>query len=98
MTARKIIVATAILLSASSAALAQSAWTTGTAASRESAGYASPYGGSGLYAYAPDAVSRHTSGLGAFARVPQGQPGSIDDPALTGGGSAGYNDSARHDW
>jgi hypothetical protein len=36
------------------AALAQSAYTTGTAASRAAAGYPSPYGyGSGLYAYAP---------------------------------------------
>jgi hypothetical protein len=34
------------------AALAQSAYTTGTAASRVAAGYPSPYGG-GLYAYAP---------------------------------------------
>jgi hypothetical protein len=34
------------------AALAQSAYTTGTAASRVAAGYPSPYG-SGLYAYAP---------------------------------------------
>jgi hypothetical protein len=36
------------------AALAQSAYTTGTAASRGTAGYSSPYGyGSDLYAYAP---------------------------------------------
>src|SRR5580700_6645827 len=36
------------------AALAQSAYTTGTAASRAAAGYPSPYGyGSVLYAYAP---------------------------------------------
>ena len=36
------------------AALAQSAYTTGSAASRAAAGYSSPYGyGSGLYAYAP---------------------------------------------
>jgi hypothetical protein len=36
------------------AALAQSAYTTGSAASRAAAGYPSPYGyGSGLYAYAP---------------------------------------------
>jgi hypothetical protein len=34
------------------AALAQSAYTSGTAASRAAAGYPSPYG-SGLYAYAP---------------------------------------------
>lgn len=37
----------------STAALAQSAYTSGTAASRERAGYPSPYGGSsGFYAYA----------------------------------------------
>lgn len=36
------------------AALAQSAYTTGSAASRAAAGYSSPYGyGSGLYDYAP---------------------------------------------
>ena len=36
------------------AALAQSAYTTGSAASRAAAGYPSPYGyGGGLYAYAP---------------------------------------------
>jgi hypothetical protein len=36
------------------AAMAQSAYTTGSAASRAAAGYPSPYGyGSGLYAYAP---------------------------------------------
>lgn len=36
------------------AALAQRAYTTGSAASRAAAGYSSPYGyGSGLYAYAP---------------------------------------------
>ena len=34
------------------AAMAQSAYTTGSAASRAAAGYSSPYGG-GLYAYAP---------------------------------------------
>ena len=34
------------------AAMAQSAYTTGSAASRAAAGYSTPYGG-GLYAYAP---------------------------------------------
>jgi len=39
------------------AALAQSAYTTGSAASNAAAGYGSPYGyGSGLYAYAPGRV------------------------------------------
>jgi hypothetical protein len=97
MAAKKMIVAAALLLGATSAALAQSAWTTGSAADRERAGYASPYG-SNLYAYAPGFASGHSSGLSAFARIPQTQAGSSDDPALTGGGSAGYNDAIRHDW
>ncbi|MGA7866264.1 MAG: hypothetical protein WCA23_20125, partial [Stellaceae bacterium] len=46
------IAASSIALSA--AAQAQSAYTSGTAASRAAAGYPSPYGhGSGLYDYAP---------------------------------------------
>lgn len=62
MTLKKIIVATALVLGAasgatlgvSSAALAQSAYTTGTISSDERAGYPSVYGnGTGLYAYAP---------------------------------------------
>lgn len=59
MTTKKIVLAAAVVvgtvLSVSSAALAQSAYTTGTVASSERAGYpapAAPYGG-GLYAYAP---------------------------------------------
>jgi hypothetical protein len=49
------------------ATLAQSAYTTGSAASRAAAGYASPYGyGSGLYAYAPGRV---------FGRFAQGRSG-----------------------
>jgi hypothetical protein len=37
------------------AALAQSAYTTGTASNREATGYPSPYGnGGGYYSYAPD--------------------------------------------
>jgi hypothetical protein len=35
------------------------------------------------------------SGLGAFALVPQAPAGSADDPALTGGGSVGYNAGLR---
>jgi hypothetical protein len=43
------------------AALAQSAYTSGTAASRERAGYPSPYGGSsGFYAYAPSYAYGYT--------------------------------------
>ena len=45
---------TASSLALPTAALAQSAYTTGSAASRVAAGYPSPYGyGSGLYAYVP---------------------------------------------
>ena len=61
------------------AALAQSAYTTGTAASRAAAGYSSPYGyGSGLYAYAPRqdyghsppvGHSRHMIRFGGFTRL-----------------------------
>ena len=100
MTMKKIIITGALLLSATSAAMAQSAWTTGTASDRARAGYETPHAG-GLYAYAPGVLSRDTSGRGAYAMVPRfrdGTPGSIDDPALTGGGAPGYNDSLRHDW
>jgi hypothetical protein len=100
MTAKKIIIATAILLGglgASSAALAQSAWTTGTADSRAAAGYASPYGG-GLYAYAPGAVvQHHANGLNAFAMVPR-TGGSRYSAGTNGGGSRGYNWSVEHDY
>ncbi|HWS09841.1 MAG TPA: hypothetical protein VN362_18535 [Xanthobacteraceae bacterium] len=53
------------------AAMAQSAYTTGSAASRAAAGYASPYGG-GLYAYAPGYWNDH-------AQVRQWQDQSGDD-------------------
>jgi len=55
MTAEKIVVAIALLISAMSVALAQSAYTSGTIASSERAGYPSPQRyGTGLYAYVPD--------------------------------------------
>jgi hypothetical protein len=48
------ILAIAFLTTATSVTLAQSAYTTGTIASSERAGYSSPGGyGSSLYAYAP---------------------------------------------
>ena len=100
MTIKKIIITAALLLSASPAAMAQSAWTTGTASDRARAGYEVPNAG-GFYAYAPRELSRDTSGRAAYAMVPHfrdGTPRSIDDPALTGGGDPGYNDSLRHDW
>jgi hypothetical protein len=50
------IAASSIVLPA--AALAQSAYTTGTEANRVAAGYPSPYG-SGLYAYAPEHIYGH---------------------------------------
>jgi hypothetical protein len=52
------------------AAMAQSAYTSGSAASRAAAGYSSPYG-SGLYAYAPGWQDR--------AQVRQWQDQSGDD-------------------
>jgi hypothetical protein len=73
-------------------AMAQSAWTTGTASNREAAGYASPYGsGSGRQAFAM--IPR--TGLHAFAMVPDLQSGSAFNPSFTGGGSTGYNESLR---
>jgi hypothetical protein len=64
MAARKIIVALVIVLATITAASAQSAYTTGTIAYSEAAGYPSPYGsGSHLYAhvyaYAPNHVHGH---------------------------------------
>lgn len=102
MTLKKIIVATALVLSATSAAMAQSAWTTGTAADMANEGFPSPYANS-LYAYAPAVASSHANGLRAYAEVPHtgsfgDPPLSVDNPALTGGGSSGYNDNVRHDW
>jgi hypothetical protein len=96
-TAKKIIAATALLAGATSAALAQSAWTDGSVADRARTGYASSYG-SGLYAYAPGSVSGQANGLGAYAMVPPARARSIDDPALTGGGSTGYNALVRQEW
>ncbi|MBO0717203.1 MAG: hypothetical protein J2P55_07715 [Rhizobiales bacterium] len=36
-------------------------------------------------------TANHRSGLRSFASVPR----SVDDPAVTGGGSIGYNESLR---
>jgi hypothetical protein len=64
MTPKTIILTVALVLGATSAALAQSAYTTGSAENRADAGYSSPYGGAGLYAYVPDygnaATHRHS--------------------------------------
>jgi hypothetical protein len=58
---KKIFVALAFLVAATPVALAQSAYTTGSAASNTTAGYPSPYGGygRGYYAYAPHDESQH---------------------------------------
>jgi hypothetical protein len=57
MTARKIIATIGLVLVTTTAAFAQSAYTTGTAASSESAGlpgsYGYGHGGRSLYAYVP---------------------------------------------
>ena len=49
---KKIILALALVVSTVPAAMAQSAYTTGSAASNARAGYPSPYGGYGSSAYA----------------------------------------------
>jgi hypothetical protein len=55
-------------------------------------GYTSPASG-----HRSIAVRR--SGLEAYAMVPRTQSDpSIDNPALTGGGSPGYNDNLRKDY
>jgi hypothetical protein len=62
MRVKTIVTAIVLLLSATSATLAQSAYTTGTIASSEAAGYGSPGGyGSGFYDYAPGHVSDHAA-------------------------------------
>ena len=50
---KKIILALALLVSVTPAAMAQSAYTSGSAASNARAGYPSPYGGYGSYAQVP---------------------------------------------
>jgi hypothetical protein len=62
MTAKKILATIAFVLVTTSAALAQSAYTSGTIASSEAAGYPASDGyGSGLYAYAPGYGHAHIS-------------------------------------
>jgi hypothetical protein len=62
MTAKKIITAIAFVVITTSGAFAQSAYTTGTVASSEAAGYPTSGGyGSGLYAYAPGYSHAHVS-------------------------------------
>jgi hypothetical protein len=54
MTTKTIVMTIAVLLGATPAALAQSAYTSGTADSSIAAGYPNPYGGVGVYDYAPN--------------------------------------------
>src|ERR1051325_9621890 len=69
---------------------------TGTAANNAEGGL-----GNGGYAWmAPQSgrILYDRSGRNAYAMVPQAPAGAIDNPALNGGGSNGYNESLRHDW
>jgi hypothetical protein len=89
-------IAAAALTCIASPALAQSAWTTGTASNRARAGYFSPYGNS-AYAYVPRGASRRSSGLGAYAMVPRSGGGDRYSPAANGGGNSGYNWAVEND-
>ena len=69
---------------------------TGTAANNAEGGLRN-----GSYAWtAPQSgqILYDRSGRSAYAMVPHAQAGAIDNPALNGGGSNGYNESLRHDW
>lgn len=69
---------------------------TGTAANNAEGGLGN--GGSGWTVPASGRVVVHRNGLNAYAMVPHAQAGSIDNPAMTGGGSSGYNEFMRRDW
>ena len=68
---------------------------TGTAANNAEGGLGS--GGYGWTAPHSGQVIVDRNGLNAYAMVPGGQPRTIDNPALTGGGSSGYNQLERQD-
>jgi hypothetical protein len=87
-TATKLIVAAALLLSTAPAALAQSAYTTGSAASNARAGYAIP-GGRDFYGSAPTFDRPGLSAYGSVGGAPFAD--RPDSPGETGGGSTGYN-------
>lgn len=67
---------------------------TGTAVNNAEGGY-----GSVGYGWSGPQSGRVVvnSGLNAYAMVPGAQAESIDNPALTGGGSGGYNQLERQD-
>jgi hypothetical protein len=83
-------IAAVALASIASPALAQSAWTSGTAWDRAGAGYPSPYG-SGLYSYAPNTAPGYSNGLRGYDMVPRTDSAGRYSPAANGGGSRGYN-------
>jgi hypothetical protein len=68
---------------------------TGTATNNAEGGFGS--GGYGWTAPHNGQVIVDRNGLNAYAMVPGAQGGSIDNPGLTGGGSAGYNQLERQD-
>jgi hypothetical protein len=104
-----VLIAAIAVVSIASPAFAQSshgAQVTGSASNRAdiSSGHYAPDFGSqnGLSAYAEISpaygrIARSTrAGLHAFAMAPGALAGSaVDDPALTGGGSYGYNEGLR---
>jgi hypothetical protein len=102
------LIAAVAVVSIASPAFAQSshgAQVTGSASNRAdiNGGYYAPDFGSqnGLSAYAEISptygrIARPRTGLHAFAMAPGALSGSaVDDPALTGGGSHGYNEGLR---
>jgi hypothetical protein len=84
------VLAALALTSIASPALAQSAWTTGTASSRARAGYSMP-DPSSIYGH------RQTSGLRAYGMVPRPDGASRYSPSASGGGSTGYNWALEND-
>jgi hypothetical protein len=102
------LIAAVAVVSIASPALAQSshgAQVTGSASNRAdiNGGYYAPDFGNqnGLSAYAEISptygrIASSRAGLHAFAMAPGALSGSaVDDPALTGGGSNGYNEGLR---
>jgi hypothetical protein len=77
------------LASFASPALAQSAWTTGTASSRARTGYPVPY--VSIYG------SHQSSGLGAYDMMPRRSGAGRYRPSANGSGSAGYNWGVEND-